>query len=313
MDTIMTYPTKYISTGIYFVFLLGVVLLEADNIAVLFKRRRLRHRLIKGGVEGKLSSWCSALLSGAFGKSMDGAWLIVLEIILFGFSFVIAFRSFKFFMALMIALLITAFPLLLLYSRLRTMQDRGSKEAVSLITEFYRQYRMNDLNVFTAIERTIECNGNYPICKKQLSILLIRLRDAAGRKSVRDHCRRFGFALGSTWGKMLSSCIEIAVLDGTDISAALEDITDQIKINKTQLEERKRLNGEAMRMTLFLVPLLYIATVYASVKYLGIGLSKFLHNQFFTTEGLMFFLVSVILFFVNMILLNLINNGKGDF
>lgn len=313
MDTIMTYSTKYITIGIYLIFLLGIVLLEADNIEVLFKRRRLRHRLVKGAAEGKISSRCSALLSGALGKSIDGAWLILFEAVLFLMSFAISIKNFTVIMAFMIAALISGFPILLLYSRLMTMQDRGSKEAVSLVTEFYRQYRMNDLNVFTAIEKTIECNGNYPICKRQLSILLIRLRDAAGRQAVREHCRRFAFALGCSWGKMLSSCIEIAVLDGTDISAALEDITDQIKISKTQLEERKRLNGEAMRMTVFLVPLLYIATIYASVKYLGIGLPKFLHNQFFTTEGLMFFLVSVILFFANIILLNLINNGKGDF
>ena len=301
-----------INLFIYIVFLLGIMFVESDSFLVLAKRHRLRHRLSGGGEEGRIISWCSSLMSGAFGRNIDGVWLIAGEIAVFTASFVITVRTFTFMMSLMIAAVISLFPLLIIFSRLKSIQERSSKEAVSLITEFYRQYRINDLNIFSAIEETIDCSGDYPICRKQLSVLLIRLRDSAGRKTIKENCRRFGFAIGGTWGKMLSSCIEIAAINGTDISAALEDIVDQIKENKTRLEERKRLNGEAMRMTLFLVPLLYAGTILASVKYLGIGFTKLLHNQFYTSEGVMFFIICVFLFFTNVLVLSLVNNGRGD-
>ena len=302
-----------ISVLIYIVFLAGIVILEAGNIRVLVKRRRLRHRLAKGEQEGRLSAWCSSLLAGAFGRNIDGVWLIAAETLVFLSAFIVSVRSFNLFAALLISLIISGFPLLLIYSRLRAVQDRGSKEAVSLVTEFYRQYRISGLNVFEAIEKTIASPGDFPVCRKQLSLLLIRLRDSAGRSDIRDCCRRFGFAMGTSWGRMLGGCIEIAAVKGTDISAAIADIMDQLKESKTQLEERKRLNGEAVRMTLFLVPLLYAGTVAASVRYLGIGLPRFLHNQFFTTEGMLFFTVSVLLFFINILLLGLVNNGRFDF
>lgn len=302
-----------VTVSFYIMFLSGIVLLESNNIRVLVKRRRLRHRLVKGEQEGELSGRCAALLSGALGKNIDGSWLIAFELIVFISTMMISVRSFTVPVSVLISFIISSFPLLLLYFRLKSLQERGSKEAISLITEFYRQYRINDLNVFTAMEKTIESPGDFPVCKRQFSLLLIRLRDAAGRKSVREYCRRFAFAIGSTWGKMLASCIEIAAVSGTDISAALADMTEQIKLNKTQIEERKRLNGEAMRMTLFLVPVLYAGTVFASVKYLDISLHKYVQNQFFTREGLIFFIVSVFLFFINILLLSMVNNGKGDY
>ena len=47
--------------------------------------------------------------------------------------------------------------------------------------------------------------------------------------------------------------IEISATRGTDVSLALIDVIEQLKTAKKMAEERKRLNGESMRMTVILV------------------------------------------------------------
>ncbi len=49
---------------------------------------------------------------------------------------------------------------------------------------------------------------------------------------------------------------------------ALEDILIQLRQVREIVEERNRLNGEAARMTLFLVPLLYIGTLFLASGYM---------------------------------------------
>ena len=112
---------------------------------------------------------------------------------------------------------------------------------------------------------------------------------------------------------MLASCIRLAAEKGSDISEGLSDISRQLSSAYKRSEERRRMNSEATRMTLFLVPLLYVGTVLMAVYYLGISPGQLLSNQFLSPEGLLFFLIGVFLFVINMAVLRALSNMKLDY
>lgn len=311
MNVIML--SSAVSVIIYLLFLAGIVFIEYDTIVVLTTRYRLRHRLSVKPEEGKLSMLCRNILSGALGKDIDGIWLISAEILIFITSFVVGLRNFSIVVSLYLAVFCSALPLLILYSRMQSQRNKGSKEGITLLTELYRQYKMNSMNMLKALELTIEAKGDFKVTRKQIYIMLIRLQDAPNNSEIKRCCRNLAYALGTNWSRNLATCIEISVTKGTDVSLALIDVIEQLKAAKKLAEERKRLNGEAMRMTVFLVPLLYIITSFVSTKYLNLPLVKFLKNQFFTPKGLFFFIVNLFLFVVNIVLINLIDSARMDY
>jgi len=78
-------------------------------------------------------------------------------------------------------------------------------------------------------------------------------------------------------------------------------------------EERKRQNSEASRMVLFLIPVMYCATIYMSLHHVGITPTRLIHNQFFTAEGFTLLITSIFLFFANLIFIQIVNNQKFDY
>ena len=206
-----------------------------------------------------------------------------------------------------------AIPLVLLRIKLSEQQSKSSREGIALVTELSRQYRMNSRNIFKALECTVSCDGDFAISKKHLYRLLIHLRAAASKDEIRSSCESFAFSMGTVWAEMLSVCIRVSAEKGSDVSEGLSDIASQLKTANRRAEERKRLNSESGRMTLILVPLLYIATMAVSVGYLGISPSELLKNQFLTKEGVLFFMMTVFLFFFNMAVLKLIGMTKLDY
>nr|MCR4804176.1 hypothetical protein [Clostridia bacterium] len=153
----------------------------------------------------------------------------------------------------------------------------------------------------------------FPVCKRHLYRLLLRLRSSGSPEEIREYTDQFSFALGTVWGHMLAVCIRMAASGGTDISAGLSDISDQLKNANARAEERKRLNSESFRMTLFLVPLLYAGTLLISVSYLDVSPLQLLRNQFGTPEGILFFLFIVFLMLANILILRAVSNTRIDY
>ena len=112
---------------------------------------------------------------------------------------------------------------------------------------------------------------------------------------------------------MLGNNIQLAAIKGMDISNALEDILIQLRAAAVQAEERKRLNAEAVRMTIFMVPFMYLATIFMSVKYLDLSFGDFIKNQFHTSQGFMLLLLTIFLFLINLMLIEIINNQSFDY
>ena len=138
------------------------------------------------------------------------------------------------------------------------------------------------------------------------------LHDKGIGMDIKKNCKRFADEMGSVWGRMLAKCIELSAINGTDVSAGLTDILNQLKNAKKRNEEKKQLNSEAARMTGFLVPVMYVSTLIMSVRYLDIPLSRLLRNQFFNSAGIVMFLFIVILFISNSLLIYYINDSKID-
>ncbi|MBQ2868127.1 MAG: hypothetical protein IJE87_07120, partial [Firmicutes bacterium] len=97
------------------------------------------------------------------------------------------------------------------------------------------------------------------------------------------------------------------------IAMGLEDILVQMRQAMANMEERKRMNSESTRITIFMVPLLYLGTIGLSLYYLEMSPKHFLENQIGTPEGLLLLLGNVFLFCVNLAALEIVNNQKLDF
>lgn len=78
-------------------------------------------------------------------------------------------------------------------------------------------------------------------------------------------------------------------------------------------EERKRLNSEALRIVIFLVPLLYFGTMIMSFYYLDIPFTQIVRNQLYTSQGFLLLLLIIFLFLVNLIIIEIVNNQRFDY
>lgn len=299
---------------LYIAYFTGLLLLMDKPIDSLARRMSLNHRLNpKKQRPHLITSWLETLVQSATGQDIKGRTVCAVILMLFISTLLVTIQFFTPFSAGIASTLIAALPLLFLFAKLASRRSRGSMEGISFVSELHRQFRINNCNMYEAIECVCADSKEYPICGYNAYKLLIHLRDASNSVEISDSIKAFSFAIGTSWGNMLSGCIKLAVEKGTDVSDGLKDIIEQLKFASERAEERKMLNSEASRMALFLAPLLYLSTIWLSAKYLGTSVKEFIHNQFFTAEGFLFFMVIVFLFFANLVLLNLIASEKLDY
>ena len=289
-----------VNIAIYALYFYGLTLAGHRTAAVIVKRIKLRHRLTTAKALRELP------------LDSKAARMLLLCGFVFLAALAVSLNWYTVFSPVLVSLICGALPFLAqLAGRGRTRKLAG-REGLGLVSEFCRQYRVKNGNIYESIEGAIECGGGFPVCRRSLSVLLMKLRDASGRQAVHAACMEFGASCGSLWGRMLSDCIETAVLTGADILAALEDIAGQLAEAGKLCEERKRLNSEAARMTVYLVPLLYAGTMIIAARFLGMELSDILKNQFASPEGIMLLLIAVFLFLVDIVVLQAVENSPAD-
>ena len=138
------------------------------------------------------------------------------------------------------------------------------------------------------------------------------MRSSGSRSAVKTACSDFASAIGSLWAKNVASAV-MSAYEGFDITEALIDITAGLELVKEDSEEKKRLNGEAARMTVFLVPAMYVSTLAMAVGILGMDIKDLLYNQFSDRIGLMLFLIIILMFFINCMLLSIMNGSNADY
>lgn len=306
-----------VSLLLYLVYFAGVFLLAEEGLEEMLRGMALKKRL-RPDRKPLLSGWAPAVyldrtLSAAFQREMNSAAFVFGTLLFFCAAFLVLLRLFKPATALITALMAASLPVMVLVLRLESDRTKGSREGISFVTELFRQYRIQNRNIYAAMEQTASSSGDFPVCKRHLYRLLLRLRSSGSPEEIREYTDQFSFALGTVWGHMLAVCIRMAASGGTDISAGLSDISDQLKNANARAEERKRLNSESFRMTLFLVPLLYAGTLLISVSYLDVSPLQLLRNQFGTPEGILFFLFIVFLMLANILILRAVSNTRIDY
>ncbi len=306
----------FIELSIYMIFAAGALLFMWSDVELLIGRYRLRHRLrAVRSADKKLPGplrYIYGLIDVSFESEAGKRFFLIFEGVLFIASYILSYRNYSFAAALPVSALSVSMPVLVLASRLEAGRAEASLEGMSLVSELHRQYRINGFNIYEAIEKTALYEGGHRLSSKRLCSLLMRLRSACGAVELREAVDRFVFSYGSFWAKMLGQCIRLSIERGCDISAALSDLARQLREANKLDEKRKALNAEASRMTLLLIPLMYLGCMAVSVFYLGIKASALLRNQFLDPTGFLLFLVCAFLFLINILLIYMISNSRLD-
>ena len=287
------------------------------HVRLIFLRFSMRHRLraAKRRDRPRLP-WVrhiDRMLKANFQKSQDKQLFLGLLSFLFVVVFIVSIKSFSWTTALILSSMTAGFPLLFLEVRLELRRTKGSREGLALVSELHRHYWTNHKNIYAAMEATLSGGSSYPVFQKYLYRLLLRLRSTGNPLEIKEAVDLFSFTAGTVWGKMLGVCIRLSSEKGMDVSGGLQDISRQLSDAAARTQERERMNSETVRMTLFLIPLLYVGTMAIAVLYLGMDPAKLLRNQFIAPEGFLLFMVAVFLFALNLAVLELLKNQKVDY
>jgi hypothetical protein len=255
----------------------------------------------------------SGLLAATMKRPVTPTAFLTLLIAMFFIVFTASASNLAPSVSFAVALAFASLPYLFLRVRLERVRRVGSYEGESLVSTLLTQYWISGNNVEAAIENTIEKADGIPVTRNLLSALLIELRSTGRRERIAAAADAFSYGIGTNWGRMLAYNIRAAALTGRDISLAIEDILSQLREARALAEERKRINGESVRLVVFLIPLTYAGSFFVSVTLLGLSPARFVRNQFATAEGFGFFVAAAFLFFMNLVLIEVITNRKLDF
>ena len=310
----MSFKVHLVSVLIYFIYFLGLCFCLGNTFEYIKGRVTLRRRLydLRKKEPGRVRAKLDSLVFMATGKENGGGSLAFLCVLIFSVVFLYLCVSMSVFFSLIIALLAASVPIVSLVSKIQKQRNGSGREGLPFVNELYRQYVTGDRNILTALEGCCGDTSEYPLCGRQAYLLLLRLRSSGDRAYVKRACSDFAGAIGSLWARSLASAF-VSAYGGFDISKALLDLLSRLKLMNEGREERKRLNSESSRMTLFLVPAMYLFTLIVSVKVLGLSFSQLLKSQFLDRTGLMFFFSIVILFFVNCMLLSAVNGSSPEY
>jgi ABC-type multidrug transport system fused ATPase/permease subunit len=308
---------QVVSALIYLLLLCGILLLCGKHfnwIPKLFLRsKRLIHRQTTPSTGSRLLTHLSGILSTISGKKVSPVGFIVLSLCMFLILFFLSVRTLALFHSFIIALAFALLPYLYLRRRLEKIRRRSSNEGEDLITAFLTQYWISACNVVSTLENLVQSDAPIKTSRRLLSSMLLDIRGTGSKQKIDQACERFSFAIGTSWSRMLSCHIAEAAYTGMDISLAIEDILAQLREARALSEERKRINAESVRITFYLIPLLYVGSLVASLTVLGLTPLQLLQRQFATPEGFGLFAMIVFLYILNSMLLEMATNRKLDF
>ena len=303
-----------ISAFIYLLLVAGVLLLLRKKIAdaVDIFRSRYRLRSERGSAEPTFQR-LDRLLKATMKKPVSSTTFCVFIISLFFTIFIVSAKTLPIAPALLTGAAFAGLPYLFLRVRLERLRRAGSFEGEKLVSAFLTAYLISGGNIYETIERTIEVCPHLKITVKLLSALLSNLRKTADPLRIKNETDVFAYGIGTNWASMLSYVIRTAALKGADMTPAIEDILSQLREARALAEERRRMNGESSRMTVFLSPGLYIGSIFIAIFVMGMTPGRFLHNQFFTAQGFALFTAGLFLFLLNRILIEVLTNRRLDF
>lgn len=306
-----------VTAALYMLLLLGIVILLRKQLALIpdyINRNKRFSRIRKEELSAKLSSaHLNNILKIVMKKPISSMAFIALSIAFFIIIFFVSVSTLSIIQSFIIATCFSLLPILLVKMKLERVRRKGSFEGEELMALLLTQYWASGSNIMDTIEKVVMTDKEIKVTSKLLSVMLIEIRSTGNKDKIRIATDRFAYSINTSWSKMLAYHFRVAILTGSEIGLALEDILVQLREARGLMEERKRINGESVRITIFLIPSLYLGSVFASVGFLDLTFMQFIRNQFFSPEGAGLFVIIVFLFILNLVLLEVITNRKLDY
>jgi hypothetical protein len=308
-----------ISAVIYLMMAAGILILLRRRVEaaidVFFSRRRLRdtRRPAAGQAAGRLADHLECVLAAGLKRPVTSTAFLVFSIALFFTVFIVSAKTLAIGPALVTGFAFAGLPYLFLRMRLERQRRAGSFEGEKLVSAFLAHYLVTGGNIYETIERVRAACPHLKVTGTLLGALLMKLRSTGDPSRVRAAADAFSYGIGTSWSAMLAYAIRTAAVRGTDVTPALEDILSQLREARALAEERKRINGESVRMAAYLTPGLYVGSVFVSLFVMGLPPATLLRNQFFSGPGFALFTAFLFLFLLNRILLETLTNRKLDF
>jgi len=303
----------------YALLLIGIWLFLGRYLVRFIREKNKGYRFKSNSVEkpdNKFTSHIRLLIRITTGKEGKDSvfYFLFLSIFLFSISFTITSGLFGIgiFFILMSAF-IGLLPYIYLRFKLKSLQLAGSYEAENLLSELTSMYKISDFNMASAIDKTIETIKGSPLSKKALFILSVRIKDYKDREELQSAVDFFTSMFGTEWAVLLGMSIFESVANGTNVSVSLDGILSNLKEIKSSIEKDKRANYEAFTMVKFVIPIVYVLSVFTCVKYFGFTLDKFFYYQFNTALGIKFFMAIVILSVISFWSMYVLSRPKFDF
>jgi hypothetical protein len=214
---------------------------------------------------------------------------------------------------ILISALIGLLPYIYLRFKLKSLQLAGSYEAEELLSELTSMYKISDFNMASAIDKTVENIKVSPLSKKALFILSVRIKDYKDINELKSAVDFFVSMFGTEWAVLLGMSIFESIANGTNVAVSLDGILSNLKEIKSSIEKDKRANYEAFTMVKFVIPIIYILSVFTCVKYFGFTLGKFFYYQFNTALGIKFFMAIAVLSVIGFWSMYILSRPKFDF
>lgn len=299
----------------------GLFIICEDSFGLLLRVIRTGVRLRRRKVAGSRASSfgiiekADKLTAAALGVKNGGRKLAGLSALLF-VSAALATREYMSIgAALTVSCMTASVPVLFLQLRLTDRRNEGSQEGEAFIAELITVYKLSGCRIDRALEALTSRSGERGIrvCKRLCEDVLSKMRQTGSSENLLGCAEGFAYGIGTKWAELAAYAIGMAAADGTDISACLEDVMMQLREARSLAEGRRRLNGEAGRIVMLMVPAAYAITLLFSVKVLGVELVEILRNQFCTTVGLALFFGIVFAFLVNLLLLSAVRHAQFDY
>ena len=303
-----------VSALLYLLLVIGVTLLMRRRIEAAIDFFRSRHRLRpERDFRARAFTDLDRLLKTTMKKPLTPTAFGIVMIALFFMVFIASAKTIPMPAAFLTGAAFSGLPYLFLRVRLERLRRAGSFEGEKLVSAFLTAYLVSAGNMYETIERTILICPHLKISSGLLEGLLMTLRSTADPDRVRAAADSFAFGIGTSWASMLAYAIRTGALRGSDMTSAIEDILSQLREARVLAEERRRINGESVRMTAYLAPGLYIGSVFVAVFVMGMPIERFLHNQIFTAAGFALLTTALFLFLLNRVMLEMLVNRKLDF
>jgi len=311
-----------VSSALYLTLLGGILLLTRRRIAALIdivrSARRLRPERAPGAGYGAgpldpLFAHLDQVIDAAMKRPISPLTFPALTIVCFFTVFIVSAKTLAPGAAFITGTAFAGLPYLYLRTRLERIRRVGSFEGEKLMSAFLTSYLVCNCNVYETLERVVAACPHLKVTSRLLAQVLLALRRTGDPARVKAAADAFAFGVGTSWASMLAYVITTGAVRGTDMTAAVEDILAQLREARALAEERKRINGESVRMAAYLTPGLYIGSVFVSIFAMGMSPAQFLYNQFCTAGGFAFFSAGLFLFLLNRVLLEVMTNRKLDF